>query len=269
MPPLLAAAALGAAFLLSRRAAPSRESVLPLSRAVADQEKALDRAAARAFPLTPDQERRIGARIDARLSREAAPRPGSPAAARAARWSRLGRLAESSPLVTRFRGRYVFRTTLRGGVNAFAVPGGYVYATDALLRRFPKDDDALLFVLGHELGHVELGHCADAYRLTAASDPAREVLGGALSLGRLFVELHFSPTQELEADAFSVRLLRSLGRDPRAGLRVFDGLGLRAGGNVKRGPGEVAAEGLADYFRTHPGAWERRAALERDIEETR
>jgi len=270
LPAVLISAALGVALLLSKKGGPSRESLLPLSRAVAEQEKGIDRAAAVAFPLSPDEERRVGEGIDRALNGAAAPAPGTPAAAAAARWREFGGDAARSPLVTRFRGRYEFRATPSGGLNAFAVPGGFVYATLPLLDRLGSDGDALLFVLGHEIGHVELGHCADAYRLGAgAHDPITAVLGGVLSVGRLFAELHFSSTQELEADRFAVRLVRSVRGDPRAGLRVFDALGLTADRETKRDPGAVAAEGMTDYFRTHPGSWERRAALEREIGGTR
>lgn len=264
LPAIMVLAALGAAVLVSRGGR-SRESLLPLSRAVAEHEKALDRGAAVVFPLSPDEERRIGVEIDRRMT-FAAVAPGTPEAARAGLWKELGMTAAAAPLVVRFRDRYEFRLTADVGENAFAVPGGFVYATQGLLKKMGGDADALLFTLGHEIGHVELGHCADAYRLRAgAKDPVTAVLGGFASAGRIFAVLHFSPSQELEADAYAVRLLRSIGRDPRAGLRSFDALGLTAEKTVKRGSDEVLVEGLADYFKTHPGAWERRAALESEI----
>ncbi len=266
LPWILVSAALGAALLLSRRAGPSRESLLPLSRGLAEQEKAVDRAAAVAFPLSADEERRVGESLDAEFRAELPVVSGSTATARAERWRRLGQRAETSPLVVRFRGRYVFRARESPEVNAFALPGGFVYALDPLLVKLGGDDDAVLFVLAHEIGHVELGHCADAFRLRpGGGDPLRDILGGALSLGRFFAAIHFSSTQELEADAYAVRLLRSLHRDPRAGLRVFDALGLKSDADTKRDPGVVAAEAVSGYFRTHPGSWERRAALERDV----
>lgn len=257
-----------AAAVLVGRGGRSRESLLPVSRAVAEHAKGLDRSAAVVFPLTEDEERAVGEGIDRGL-RASRPAPGTPGASHAALWKELGGEAASSPRVTRFRGRYEFRAVDHGGINAFAVPGGFVYATAGLLEKLAKDPDALLFTLGHEIGHIELGHCADAYRLRAgAKDPVRAVLGGVASIPRLFAALHFSPTQELEADAFSVRLLRSLGRDPAAALRTFDALGLTAEGESRRGPGGVLAEGLSDYFRTHPGSRERRAALENEARKT-
>jgi len=267
-PFLLVAAALTAAFVVGRGGR-SRESLLPMSRAVAEHGKALDRGTAIVFPLSADEEREIGAKIDKEL-RASEPAPGTAAASRAALWKELGLEAAGSPLVTRFRGRYEFRASRDGSVNAFAVPGGFVYATEGLLEKLAKDPDGLLFVLGHEIGHIELGHCADAYRLRAgAKDPLRAVLGGVILIPRLLASLHFSASQELEADAYAVKILRSRGRDPAAGLRVFDALGLKADADTKRGPGEVAVEGLSDYFHTHPGSWERRAALERETRAAR
>ncbi len=246
--------ALAAAVLVGRGGS-SRESLAPLSRAVAEHGKALDRGAALVFPFSADEERAIGEGIDARMRDALPPAAGTSAASREALWRELGPQAAASPLVKRFRGRYVFRAVSQGPVNAFAVPGGFVYATDSLLEKLARDPDALLFVLGHEIGHIELGHTADAYRMRGAKDPLRAVTAAFVSVPRFLASLHFSPSQELEADAFAVRLMRSIGRDPAAGLRTLDALGLKAG-DSRASP--------ADYFSTHPGAWERRAALERE-----
>lgn len=263
-PVALVALALGAAFVVGKGGR-SRESLLPVSRAVAEHGKALDRGTAVVFPLSADEEREIGEKAAKELG-AAEHAPGTPGASRAALWRELGLQAASSPLAARFRGRWEFRTARDSSVNAFAIPGGFVYATEGILEKLGADPDALLFVLGHEIGHIELGHCADAYRLRAgAKDPVRAVLGGAILIPRVLASLHFSSSQELEADAFAARLMRSLRRDPASGLRVFDALGLKADADTKRGPGEVVAEGVSDYFRTHPGSWERRAALEREI----
>ncbi|HXT00157.1 MAG TPA: M48 family metallopeptidase [Elusimicrobiota bacterium] len=264
--PLLLAAAAAVTAVVVARSGPSRESVLPLSRTVAEHEKGLDRASAVAFPLSPEEERAIGMEMAAAIPR-ATPVAGSTDAVHEAQWREAAGEAARSPLVKRFAGRYEFRVVQEYSPNAFAIPGGFVFATSSLLDKLGGDFDALMFVAGHEIGHIELGHTADAYRLQSSSSrgPVGVVVGGVLSIPRLFASLHFSQTQELEADAYAAAVMRSRGRDPRAGLRVFDALGIPKDANTKRGPDEIAVEGLSDYFRTHPGGWERRAALEKAI----
>jgi Zn-dependent protease with chaperone function len=111
---------------------------------------------------------------------------------------------------------------------------------------------------------VELGHCADHYRYGAGKG-SMKVAGAVLTVPRLLASLQFSETQELEADAFAARLAASRRRDPRAGLRALRALGLREDRRTKRGYADVAVEAVGDYFSTHPGSWERLAALEREI----
>lgn len=52
---------------------------------------------------------------------------------------------------------YMFLTVQSGEVNAFAVPGGFVFVTTGMLK-FLKDEDELAAILGHEMGHMELRH---------------------------------------------------------------------------------------------------------------
>ena len=52
---------------------------------------------------------------------------------------------------------YMFPTVQSDEVNAFAVPGGFVFVTTGMLK-FLKDEDELAAILGHEMGHMELRH---------------------------------------------------------------------------------------------------------------
>ena len=52
---------------------------------------------------------------------------------------------------------YMFLTVASDEVNAFAVPGGFVFVTTGMLK-FLKDEDELAAILGHEMGHMELRH---------------------------------------------------------------------------------------------------------------
>ncbi|HVE14996.1 MAG TPA: M48 family metalloprotease, partial [Elusimicrobiota bacterium] len=147
-----------AAGLLTARGGRSRESLLPALRAVQGEEKTLERLAGRALPVSVAEERRIGEAFDARVPRPADER----SRAWEARLAELGGELSRSPSNRRLRRRYVFRVIAQdGSANAFTVAGGFVYVTAGLMRRVERDDDALRFVLGHEIGHSELGHCAD------------------------------------------------------------------------------------------------------------
>ena len=52
---------------------------------------------------------------------------------------------------------YIFVTLETDEVNAFAVPGGFVFVTTGMLK-FLNDEDELAAILGHEMGHMELRH---------------------------------------------------------------------------------------------------------------
>ena len=52
---------------------------------------------------------------------------------------------------------YMFLTVQSDEVNAFAVPGGFVFVTTGMLK-FLKDEDEFAAILGHEMGHMELRH---------------------------------------------------------------------------------------------------------------
>ena len=127
-----------------------------------------------------------------------------------------------------------FRVTLLNSSvnNAFAVPGGYVYATRQLVSLMNNEAE-LAAVLGHEVGHVAARHSA---RRQAAAQ--RNQLGGVglailsqillgnsqlgqtISQGALqgaqMLTLSYSRDQETEADGLGIEYLNRAGYDPRA-----------------------------------------------------
>jgi Zn-dependent protease with chaperone function len=107
----------------------------------------------------------------------------------------------------------LFRGT-RGGpwddFNAFALPGGTIVLLDGLAEAM--DDEEVLAVLGHELGHVVhrdgIHGIAQQMGLAAV---ATAVLGGISSLAATVADLqalHYSRAMETDADAFAVTFLR-------------------------------------------------------------
>ena len=108
---------------------------------------------------------------------------------------------------------FAFRVLDSPVVNAFAVPGGFVYVTRGILIYFTSEAE-LSGVLGHEIGHVAARHSAQQYTKaqlaqlglglgTILSKDFRELAGLAqFGVGMLF--LKFSRDNERQADDLGV-----------------------------------------------------------------
>ena len=117
-------------------------------------------------------------------------------------------------------------------VNAFALPGGYLYVTRGLLA-LASDASEVAAVLAHEMAHVTANHgvlrgrqakgkeIADKVASEVVSNP---VVGAvAKAQGERRME-RFSQTQELQADALGIRLLGKAGFDPFAAARFLEAM---------------------------------------------
>jgi predicted Zn-dependent protease len=132
------------------------------------------------------------------------------------------RLARSSELAQL---QFTFTVVNSDIVNAFALPGGYVYVTRGLLALVSTEAE-LAGVLGHEIGHVTARHTAQRYSASVAGGLAAGVLGlliGAdvgqnYAVGALLAG--YSRDQELEADTLGVRYLTRTNYDPN-GMSSF------------------------------------------------
>lgn len=130
-------------------------------------------------------------------------------------------------------------------INAFAVPGGFIYLTRGIMP-FLDDEAELAGVLGHEIGHVTARHSAQQYSRATGSQlglllgsifvPEVQQFGGIAqtALGLLF--LRYGRDDELQADALGTRYSARTGWDPAgvAGMlstldRIGDASGDRAG----------------------------------------
>ncbi|WP_247872781.1 M48 family metalloprotease [Azospirillum sp. TSH64] len=155
-------------------------------------------------------------------------------------------------------------------VNAFALPGGYVYVTRGLLA-LAKDEAEVAGVLSHEIGHVTAHHSAQRQtRQTIAGLLAagvglvfgNDTLAQLAGLGGTAMVASYSREQELEADQLGVETLRRTGYDPFAMATFLETLrrdsqydGLRAG---NKGGGGF------DFLASHP-ATEERVRLAADL----
>jgi predicted Zn-dependent protease len=117
-------------------------------------------------------------------------------------------------------------------VNAFALPGGYLYVTRGLLS-LANDSAELAAVIAHEMAHVTANHGIQRQQKEAeevlASQVVNDVLGNAqtgrlaLIRGRLRLA-QFSRNQELEADAIGIKAIGRAGYDPYAAVRFLQGM---------------------------------------------
>lgn len=138
-------------------------------------------------------------------------------------------------------------------VNAFALPGGFIYVTRGLLAHL-ENEAQLVAVLGHEIGHVTARHSAN--RITKAQlatiglgigillseDVRRWAPLGTTGLGLLF--LKFSRDDEREADRLAFRYALRGGYDVRQipdVFATFDRI------SQQRGEGR-----LPEWLATHP-----------------
>lgn len=146
-------------------------------------------------------------------------------------------------------------------INAFALPGGYLYVTRGLLA-LANDSAELAAVIAHEMAHVTTNHGLQRQQREAeevlATKVANEVLAGdpaarvALVRGKLRLA-QFSRNQELEADAVGIRSIARAGYDPFAAARFLQSM---AAYSASRSVTGAADEGL-DFLASHPTAPQR------------
>ena len=137
-------------------------------------------------------------------------------------------------------------------VNAFSIPGGYLYVNKGLLDKLGSDDDAIACVIGHESAHIVRRHVvkqiADASNKGLLVDVAAvlsrsDVVG---ELGSTLVDLqqmHFSRNDEYEADRWGERFAYAAGYDPAGMLRTF---------KVLEDVEKKAGNHDPPYFKDHP-----------------
>lgn len=118
-----------------------------------------------------------------------------------------------------------YKVYLADDVNAFAMPDGTVRVYSGLMDLM--NDDEVVAVIGHEIGHVINEHTLYQYKkayVTKAAKDGLSAVGGATGLvagaygdiGEQFLNAQFSQSDELESDAYGVTLLHKVGRDPYA-----------------------------------------------------
>ena len=143
-------------------------------------------------------------------------------------------------------------------VNAFALPGGFIYVTRGLMA-YANNESELAGVIAHEIGHVTGRHSAERYSHSILTTLGATVLSAALDSGTAAQALglgtnlyltSYSRGQEHEADGLGVRYLHRAGYAPQG---VADFLrNLEAHSDLQaRLAGQGNGTGFS-YFSTHP-----------------
>jgi predicted Zn-dependent protease len=136
-------------------------------------------------------------------------------------------------------------------VNAFAIPGGFVYLTRGILAHMNTEAE-MVGVMGHEIGHVTARHSAQQISrsqlaglglgLSMILVPETRPFGDLLQGGLGLMFLKFGRDDETEADRLGVRYAREIGYDPRPVAGLFDVLArMREGEEV-----------IPSWLSTHP-----------------
>ncbi len=149
-------------------------------------------------------------------------------------------------------------------INAFALPGGQVFITQALYNKL-ENEGQLAGVIGHEIGHVLERHSAQQLakgQMIQGMVGAAGVAGGDVNSARMaamignLVNMQYGRKDELEADRWGIELMVMSGFDPRHMLEVMDILEKSTGSG-----------GPPEFLSTHPKPANRKEYIERIIRE--
>jgi predicted Zn-dependent protease len=150
-------------------------------------------------------------------------------------------------------------------VNAFAIPGGYIYLTRGILAQL-NDEAELMGVVGHEMGHIAARH--------SVSQQTKQQLGTLLLIGGMIASekfaqyaeyamqgmqllfLSFSREDERQADALGVEYATKMGFDANRMAEFFRVLEKM---NMASSQG-----GVPTFLSTHPDPGDRQVAVKRE-----
>ena len=152
--------------------------------------------------------------------------------------------------------KYHFRVLDDGTVNAFALPGGYIYMPRGILAFF-NSEDQLAGVMGHETGHVVARHSVEqqsqrvlftGFGLTDRLAQRFPVIGGVATAPINLGLLKYSRDQESESDRLGVEYVTRVGLDAHPMADFFHTLGAMSTG---------AGHSVPTYMSTHPNPEQR------------
>jgi predicted Zn-dependent protease len=165
---------------------------------------------------------------------------------------------------------WTFRVVDDPAVNAFALPGGFIYVTRGILT-YLESEAELAGVMGHEIGHVTAKHSVNqmaTQQLTQIGligamivKPELQKYTGLASAGLQLLFLKFNRDDESQADALGVRYMNRIGDDPHqmeTVMTMLDGVTQASGGS-----------GTPEWLQTHPNPGNRKEHIAQIIDTMR
>ena len=164
---------------------------------------------------------------------------------------------------------FSFKVIEADDLNAFALPGGYVFVNTGLIV-MAEEEDEFAGAVAHEIAHVAARHmtrqATKSQIANIATVPLSVLLGGwagvaarqAAGLAIPMTFLSFSRKDESEADYLGLQYMYAAGYDPNGAISIFEKLEALS----RRKPGAVSK-----LFSTHPKDGDRIRKAEKEIQE--
>jgi beta-barrel assembly-enhancing protease len=183
--------------------------------------------------------------------------------------NRVGRRLAARAPGARFS--YTFKIANLSDVNAFALPGGYVYVHRGLIERV-RSEGELAGVLAHEIAHVSLRHPTNQASKAYVAQTGIGILGlllgdreatttgtimktvGGVGMNALF--LKYSRKAETQADVAGTQMMAGAGYDPMDMARFFQYLRSLAGKEPSK---------IQRFFSDHPSPGDREARIRQEV----
>jgi predicted Zn-dependent protease len=213
------------------------------------------------FSISAEQEKKLGAEAAREIESKARIVRGP-----VADWVNI--VGQRLASVSKSEWKYSFKVIDSPEVNAFALPGGYVYVYTGL-RKVAQTDDELAAVLAHEITHAENHHYAQQYKKASTRGALLSVFSLAVGLPNYANQLvglidysmtqKYSRTHEYESDRLGVERMVRAGFDPRGMVTLLEKMS-----KEDRGSGT-----LTGWMRSHPEGKARIEAVQRTIAEVK
>ncbi len=165
---------------------------------------------------------------------------------------------------------WTFRIVDDPAVNAFALPGGFIFVTRGLMT-YVENEAELAGVIGHEIGHVTAQHSVhsmSSQELTQLGvsagmmiKPELQKYNQLVNAGLSLMYLKYSRDDESQADHLGLRYMLREKSDPRQLIQVFEML--------SRVSASSGGGSLPEWLETHPSPENRSERIQKELDSLR